>query len=73
MQKNFKEMTYKEFKEWCNDRACDGAWGVYQAMTYIKIMEAIDSIHIKGLFKKRATKKEQELAWKDCFLETVQQ
>lgn len=25
-------MTFKEFSKWCNERACDGCWGIAEAM-----------------------------------------
>lgn len=28
-------MTFKEFSKWCNERACDGCWGMYTAMVCI--------------------------------------
>ena len=34
-------MTFKEFVEWCNDRACDGCWGMIEAMTCIDIISNI--------------------------------
>lgn len=27
MNELFRKMTYVEFKDWCNERACDGQWG----------------------------------------------
>lgn len=34
-------MTFKEFREWCNDRACDGCWGMDAATICIAIIEEI--------------------------------
>ena len=34
-------MTFKEFVEWCNDRAGDGCWGMIEAMTCIDIISNI--------------------------------
>lgn len=31
-------MTFKEFDEWCNDRAADGCWGYIEAVTCVDIM-----------------------------------
>lgn len=42
-------MKYKEFKSWCNERACDGCWSIPTALTCIKIMSEIN----KHLFWKR--------------------
>ena len=25
-------MTFKQFKRWCSDRACDGCWGYEEAL-----------------------------------------
>lgn len=58
-----EDMTYAEFKDWCNRRACDGQWSAGVAMTCIAIIEEIDSIKVKGLFKGKATKQARELAW----------
>lgn len=30
-------MTFKEFEAWCNRHACDGCWGMLEAMTCIDI------------------------------------
>ena len=34
-------MTFKEFEEWCNDRACDGFWGMIEAIVCIDIISNI--------------------------------
>lgn len=34
-------MTFKEFVIWCNERACDGCWGMNEAMICIAIMSEI--------------------------------
>lgn len=31
-------MKFKEFVDWCNERACDGCWGMNTAMVCIDIM-----------------------------------
>ena len=36
-------MTYKEFVRWCNDRACDGCWGMLTSMVCIDIIEQMKS------------------------------
>lgn len=35
-------MKFKEFEAWCNQRACDGCWGVLEAMTCIDILNTIN-------------------------------
>lgn len=34
-------MKFKEFNSWCNERACDGCWGMVEAMTCIDIAREI--------------------------------
>lgn len=34
-------MTFKEFEAWCNQRACDGCWGMLEAMTCIDILKTV--------------------------------
>ena len=31
-------MKYKEFVQWCNQRACDGCWGTEEAIVCIEVM-----------------------------------
>ena len=49
------DMTFKEFTKWCNERACDGCWGMKEA---IQCME-IGTLIAKQRFWKR------EKIWKD--------
>ena len=37
-------MTYKEFVAWCNDRTCDGCWGMLTAMVCIDIIKQMQSV-----------------------------
>lgn len=30
-------MTFKEFNDWCNRRACDGCWGIKEAIICLSI------------------------------------
>ena len=34
-------MTFKEYGEWCNHRACDGGWGLLEAQVCISIYREI--------------------------------
>ena len=36
-------MTYKEFKNWCNQRCCDGRWALNVAIFCIDVINDIDS------------------------------
>lgn len=53
----FEKMSYKEFKDFCNQRAADGRWGMSQAMICLNVIGKIESEN-KGFFKKR--KKEEQ-------------
>lgn len=35
-------MKYKEFVDWCNQRACDGCWGMNTAICCMEIMKNIN-------------------------------
>jgi hypothetical protein len=35
-------MTYREFKKWCNERACDGYWGLREAIICGQIIGKIN-------------------------------
>lgn len=52
-----KKMKFKEFSEWCNNRACDGCWGMKEAIMCSNICKEI----YKLPFWKR------EKAWKDLY------
>jgi len=60
----FSKMTYVEFKDWCNARACDGQWSMVQAATCIAAINDVESVCVKGLFKKKANEIAKESAWK---------
>ena len=34
-------MKFKEFVNWCNERACDGYWGMIEAMICIDLIGEI--------------------------------
>ena len=42
-------MTYKEFCNWCNERACDGRWGIALAAS---CSECISDVNHKLWFKR---------------------
>lgn len=37
-------MKFKEFVAWCNERTCDGCWGMVTAMTCIDIISSIRKV-----------------------------
>lgn len=60
---DFKNMTYKEFFKYCEERACDGRWSLNEASTCLAIIDKIEAIKVKGFFKKKQTEKAKEEAW----------
>ncbi len=65
MDINLETTSYQDFKKYCNDRACDGKWSLLDAMACIQIINEIDSIKVKGLFKKKQTLRAREQEWKN--------
>lgn len=58
MKKKMKDVTFEEFDRWANDRACDGAWSINDA---INSAEAISRVFkVKPLFGR---KKAREAEW----------
>ena len=37
-------MNYKQFRQWCNERACDGCWGYDTAVYCIRILDDLQKI-----------------------------
>ena len=59
MKKKMKDLTFEEFKKWCNMRACDGQWSVFAACFYIEAINQV--LKVKPLFsRKKAREKEWE-------------
>ena len=54
-------MTFKQFSHWCNERACDGLWGMLDALVCIDIHNEIN----KHPFWKR------EKVWREQYLGKV--
>lgn len=54
-------MKFKEFANWCNERACDGCWGMKEAMLCCEICQ---TIYNKPFWKR-------EKFWKECCKNTV--
>ena len=48
-------MTFKQFKRWCNDRACDGRWGYEDAVYCIELIQ--DMMKIPWWKRNKAWKK----------------
>ena len=56
-------MTFKEFMEWCNDRACDGVWNLREFMEVVDI--------VADVMKKRPWRREKY--WKKQYESCVMQ
>lgn len=54
-------MKFKEFVNWCNKKACDGCWGMLEAMACINLINEIMKIQ----FWKR------EKFWKENYEQQV--
>lgn len=54
-------MTFKQFVAWCNERACDGRWGMLEAVACIDI--------VKTVRKERFLKREK--IWKSNYEKKV--
>lgn len=54
-------MKFKEFKDWCYQRACDGCWGMQTAIVCLSIVDAVG----KKPFWKR------EKFWKENYEQDV--
>lgn len=37
-------MKYREFVRWCNERACDGHWGLYEAAACSSIIREVERL-----------------------------
>lgn len=37
-------MSFKEFVNWCNDRTCDGCWGMLTALTCIDLIKRVRKV-----------------------------
>lgn len=55
-----KDVSYKEFKEWCNERACDGRWSFQDAIVSSQIIDRVERIKIRGIFKRKQTMEARE-------------
>ena len=48
MKKKIKDCTFKEFTGWANARACDGRWGMLDAMNSVSIISMV--YEVKPIF-----------------------
>ncbi len=62
-------MTFKEFEDWCNKRACDGCWSIYQAVTCANIIKDVRSKPFWG--RKKYWKNEYESDVTTAFINPI--
>ena len=66
-------MTFKEFSNWCNERCCDGYWGMKEAIFCSRLCGEIYE-KASGLFKnKKREKLWNENPYKEYAEEIVRQ
>ena len=58
MKKEMKAVTFDEFSEWANRRACDGQWSMLDAMISAEVISEV--MKVKSIFHR---KKKREKAW----------
>ena len=64
-------MAYKDFKKYCSGRASDGQWSMLEAMACLHVIKEIDSIKVKGLFKRKKTMQAREAEWRRRNYKTI--
>ena len=60
MKKPIRDVTFKEFAAWANNRAADGQWSLHTAMTSTAVVT-----EIYGIRKLFGTSKAREKAWEE--------
>ena len=65
MKEKFKDMSYEEFFNYCEERACDGRWGLEEAVLCLGIIRHMQQIRIYTFmfYDTKKTKKAREDEW----------
>ena len=65
MKEKFKDMSYEEFFNYCEERACDGRWGLGEALLCLEIIKHMNDIRICTFkfYNKKKTKQAREAEW----------
>ena len=45
------KMNYKEFRDWCNRRACDGCWGIGEISICMSAINEVESASLSLEFR----------------------
>ena len=59
-------MTFKEFSDWCHERACDGCWGMGTALYCCEVVT-----NIYKLRRRRREKAWQEINERENIVEDI--
>ena len=51
MKKEMKDVTFDEFSEWANRRACDGQWSMLDAMISAEVISEV--MKVKSIFHRK--------------------
>lgn len=62
MKKEMKNVTFDEFSEWANRRACDGQWSMLTAMVSAEAISEV--MKVKSIFHRKKKRKEKRLGKK---------
>lgn len=63
--KKMRDVTFEEFSDWANMRACDGCWSITMAMISIDIISEV--MKVKPFFHR---KRKREEVWEKIKKET---
>ena len=65
MIKKYESMSYEEFFNYCEERACDGRWGLEEAVLCLGIIKHLQSIRETTFifYNKKKTRKAREEEW----------
>ena len=65
MKEKFKDMSYEEFFNYCEERACDGRWGLEEAVLCLGIIKHMQQIRIYTFmfYDAKKTRKAREDEW----------
>ena len=65
MIKKYESMSYEEFFNYCEERACDGRWGLEEAVLCLGIIKHMQQIRIYTFmfYDAKKTKKAREDEW----------
>ena len=65
MKNEFTNMTYEEFFNYCEERACDGQWDLNEAILCFGVIKHLQKIRVTTFifYSKKKTRKAREDEW----------